>query len=108
MFANAGPNTRTTQLFINYVDNKPLDTQGFTPFGKVVDGMPLFHTHKNYFISFISSLIDSSMLTAQSINAQYAEQPDQNLIYSEGNVYLKSTFPALDYITSVQIVNAEL
>lgn len=47
------------------------------------------------------------MLTAQTINPQYAEQPDQNLIYSEGNVYLKSTFPALDYITSVQIMNAE-
>lgn len=38
-FAKAGPDTNSTQVFINYNDNSPLVQQGnFTAFGKVVKG----------------------------------------------------------------------
>ena len=38
-FATAGPNTRTTQLFINFGNNQNLDGMGFASFGKVIEGM---------------------------------------------------------------------
>eukprot|EP01127_Copromyxa_protea_P006748 TRINITY_DN16739_c0_g1_i1.p1 TRINITY_DN16739_c0_g1~~TRINITY_DN16739_c0_g1_i1.p1 ORF type:complete len:205 (-),score=52.88 TRINITY_DN16739_c0_g1_i1:103-717(-) len=84
-YADAGPNTRSTQLFINYADNTFLDSQGFTPFAKVSD--------------------DASMKTALSINSLYGQTPDQNAIYEQGNTYLKAKFPLLDYITTATISN---
>jgi peptidyl-prolyl cis-trans isomerase A (cyclophilin A) len=81
-FATAGPNTRTTQLFINFGDNVNLDGQGFAPFGKVVDGM---------------SVVDR-------IYSGYGERPDQGLIESQGNAYLASRFPRLDSIAKATIV----
>lgn len=82
-FATAGPNTRTTQIFINYGDNAFLDSQGFSPFGKVIDGME----------------------SVTKINSEYKERPDQGLITTQGKTYLEKNFPKLDTITSVTIVS---
>jgi peptidyl-prolyl cis-trans isomerase A (cyclophilin A) len=87
-FATAGPNTRTTQLFINYADNTPLDSMGFTPFGKVVDGM---------------SVVDS-LYKGYGDAPPNGRGPDQGRIQMEGNSYLKREFPQLDYVTTARLV----
>ncbi len=38
-----------------------------------------------------------------AINSQYREQPNQDLIYRQGNAYLKQSFPNLDYITGTTL-----
>lgn len=87
-FATAGPNTRTTQFFINLVDNANLDSMGFTPFGKVVAGMDV----------------------VKKLNTEYGEGaprgrgPDQQKVQMMGNTYLKKDFPNLDYIKSVELL----
>jgi peptidyl-prolyl cis-trans isomerase A (cyclophilin A) len=87
-FANAGPNTRANQLFINTVNNRPLDEMGFAPFGRVVEGMA----------------------TLDSLHADYGDAPpggigpDQTRIRAEGNAYLERDFPKLDFIRTARIV----
>ncbi len=82
VYATAGANTRTTQLFINLKDNSRLDADGFSPFGVVTKGMDL----------------------VDQINAEYGGSPDQGRIKDEGNAYLESYFPRLDYIKMATVV----
>jgi len=87
-FATAGPNTRTTQLFINFGDNRTLDSRGFAPFGKVVEGMTVVdQLYKGY-----------------GEGAPGGGGPRQDLIQSQGNRYLRAQFPKLDFIKRASLV----
>jgi peptidyl-prolyl cis-trans isomerase A (cyclophilin A) len=87
-FATAGPNTRTTQVFINYGDNAGLDGQGFSPFGKVVSGM---------------EVVDS-LYGGYGEGAPRGNGPDQGQLQAYGNAYLEKSFPKLDYVKTATIV----
>lgn len=76
------PNSRTTQIFINYSDNLSLDARGFVPFAKVVEGME----------------------TTEKFYSGYGEAfRDQEAIEEKGNAFLDSDFPKLDRILSAEI-----
>jgi peptidyl-prolyl cis-trans isomerase A (cyclophilin A) len=85
-YATAGPNTRTTQVFINYTNNGRLDGQGFAPFGRVTSGM---------------NVVDA-LYSGYGEGAPSGNGPDQELIQRQGNAYLTS-FPKLDYIKKATI-----
>jgi peptidyl-prolyl cis-trans isomerase A (cyclophilin A) len=83
-FATSGPNTRTTQLFINTGDNGGLDHDGFSPIGQV---------------------LDDGMEWVDRINAEHRQTPNQGKIQNRGNEYLQEEFPDLSYIESIRSVN---
>ncbi len=87
VFATAGPNTRTTQLFINLADNAQLDQMGFAPLGRVTKGMEV--VEKFY--------------AGYGEGAPMGAGPDQMRLKAQGNDYLQSQFPELDYIKSATI-----
>src|SRR5215475_1678718 len=84
-FATAGPNTRTTQIFINLKDNGRLDGMGFSPFA-LVEG--------------------NGMNVVDMLYDQYGDNagPDQDKIEKQGTPYLKKGWPKLDYIVSASLV----
>ncbi len=87
-FATAGPNTRTTQVFINFGDNRGLDAQGFSPFGKVTEGM---------------EVVDK-LYSGYGEGAPSGNGPNQGRLTNEGKPYLDKNFPKLDSIKSASIV----
>jgi peptidyl-prolyl cis-trans isomerase A (cyclophilin A) len=89
-FATAGPNTRTTQFFINYGNNEALDRSGFSAFGVVSDGM---------------EVVDK-LYNGYGEGAPDGHGPDQGKISSLGRAYLEKSFPKLDSIRSATLVPA--
>jgi len=86
-FAMAGPNTRTSQVFINFADNANLDNSGFSPFGRVISGMDV----------------------VDKLNPEYGEGgprgrgPDQGRLQMEGNAYLNKEFSRMDFVKKATI-----
>jgi peptidyl-prolyl cis-trans isomerase A (cyclophilin A) len=86
-FATAGPNTRTTQVFINFGNNAGLDSQGFSPFGQVISGM---------------DVVDK-LYSGYGEGAPNGRGPNQAQIQAQGNAYLTKDFPQMDYIKTATI-----
>jgi len=78
----AAPNSRSTQIFINYADNSSLDSQGFAPFGQVTSGMEVVDKFESYGRNNV---------------------PDQNILTNEGNAYLQRDYPKLTVIKKATI-----
>src|SRR6187402_2150131 len=78
----AAPNSRSTQIFINYADNSSLDSQGFAPFGQVTSGMETVDKFESYGRNNV---------------------PDQGMITAEGEAYLKRDYPKLTVIKKATI-----
>ena len=90
-FAMGGKNTRTSQVFINFSGNQNLNSMGFSTIGEVVSGM---------------EVVDS-VYKGYGEGAPQGRGPDQGRLQFEGNDYLISAFPKLDYIKKATIVGDE-
>ena len=88
-YAMGGPNTRTTQIFINYGDNSRLDPMGFSPFGQVVEGM---------------EVVDA-LYSGYGEGPPRGTGPNQALIRFRGNAYLEKEFPNLDFVRTATLVS---
>jgi peptidyl-prolyl cis-trans isomerase A (cyclophilin A) len=86
-FATSGPNSRTTQVFINFGDNGRLDGMGFSPFGQVTTGM---------------NVVDG-LYSGYGEGAPSGRGPDQGRIQMEGNAYLTKEFPNMDFVRKASI-----
>ena len=89
-FATAGPNTRTTQLFVNLAGNARLDRLGFAPVGRVTEGL--------------SRVVDS-LYSGYGEGPPRGKGPDQDRLAAQGNLYLQRDFPRLDFIRTARIVS---
>jgi len=85
VFATRGPNTRTTQLFINLRDNTPLDAQGFAAFGTVTEGMDV----------------------VTGLYSGYGDADVQDAITKQGKAFIDKNYPKMDSIKSATIIFPE-
>ena len=88
-YAMTGPNTRTTQIYINLSDNQRLDAQGFAPFAQVISGM---------------DAVDRLFAGYDESAGGGVRAGKQGLIEAGGNAYLTREFPKLDYITRAYVI----
>lgn len=86
-FATDGPDTRTTQVFINLADNKRLDARGFSPFGEVTSGMDVVE----------------KLYSGYGEGKPRGDGPDQDRMETEGALYTKTEFPKLDYVLKTRL-----
>src|SRR5271156_4689982 len=87
-YAMSGPNTRTTQVFINLVDNKRLDGMGFSPFGQITEGLDVVE----------------SLYTGYGEGAPDGQGPEQDKIEKLGKPYLDKSFDKLDWIKTTTLI----
>ena len=87
-YAMAGPNTRTSQVFINFGDNSSLDRQGFAPFGQVQGG---------------GMKVVDALYNGYGEGAPRGNGPDQGRLQMEGNAYLSKSFPRMDFVKKATI-----
>lgn len=87
-FATGGPNTRTTQFFINFGNNANLDGMGFSPFAEVTEGM---------------DVVDS-LYKGYGEGAPRGRGPNQGLIQSQGNAYLNEKYPELSFVKTARVI----
>ncbi len=88
-YATAGPNTRTTQLFINLKDNARLDKSGFAPFGTVVSGMDVVRAIHNP--------------TPGS-----SDGVDQGNYSSRGDSWIRKAYPGINFVTNATISDSDI
>lgn len=89
VFATAGPNTRTTQIFINTGNrNYFLEKQGFSPIGEVVSGM---------------DVVDR-FYAGYGEGAPAGKGPSQSMLQLRGANYVKTGFPKLSYFVNARFV----
>jgi peptidyl-prolyl cis-trans isomerase A (cyclophilin A) len=87
-FSKGGPNTRTTNLFINLKDSTSLDGDGFAPIGEVVEGMD----------------IADQLFSGYGDGAPKGKGPSQKKIYEQGNAWLQKDYKDLDYIKTAKVL----
>ena len=98
--ATSQPNSRTTQLFVNYANNSNLDSDGFAPFGRVISGMSVVDAIYSGYVQEPRQVISLPFRNRASLSLHFL----QYLITREGNEYLEENFPLLDYIITARII----